>query len=36
MKILVMGFTPFGGELINPSWEAVKRLPERVGEDAKK
>ena len=34
MKILVMGFTPFGGELINPSWEAVKRLPERIGEMA--
>ena len=32
MKILVTGFTPFGGEQINPSWEAVKRLPERVGE----
>ena len=32
MKVLVTGFTPFGGEQINPSWEAVKRLPERVGE----
>lgn len=32
MKILATGFTPFGGEQINPSWEAVKRLPERVGE----
>ena len=21
MKILVTGFTPFGGEQINPSWE---------------
>ena len=32
MKILVTGFAPFGGEQINPSWEAVKRLPERIGE----
>ena len=32
MKILVTGFTPFGGEQINPSWEAVKRLPEHIGE----
>lgn len=26
MKIIVTGFDPFGGEPINPSWEAVKRL----------
>lgn len=32
MKILVTGFTPFGGERINPSWEAVRRLPDRIGE----
>ena len=32
MKILVTGFTPFGGEQINPSWEAVKHLPDRIGE----
>ena len=25
MKILMTGFDPFGGEKINPSWEAVKR-----------
>ena len=31
MKILVTGFTPFGGEKINPSWEAVRRLPDRIG-----
>jgi pyroglutamyl-peptidase len=26
MTILVTGFEPFGGEPINPSWEAVRRL----------
>lgn len=31
MKILVTGFTPFGGEQINPSWEAARRLPNRIG-----
>ena len=31
MKILVTGFTPFGGEQIIPSWEAVRRLPNRIG-----
>lgn len=25
MKILLTGFDPFGGEKINPSWEAVKK-----------
>ena len=30
MKILVTGFDPFGGEKINPSIEAVKRLPEEI------
>jgi pyroglutamyl-peptidase len=29
---LVTGFDPFGGEKINPAWEAVKQLPDRVGE----
>ena len=28
MKILITGFAPFGGEAINPSWEAVSKLPE--------
>ena len=31
MKILFTGFEPFGGEATNPSWEAVSRLPERIG-----
>ena len=31
-KILVTGFDPFGGESINPAWEAVKRLPDAVGD----
>lgn len=30
MKILVSGFDPFGGETINPSIEAVKRLPDSI------
>ena len=31
-KLLITGFDPFGGEKINPAWEAVKQLPDRVGE----
>ena len=31
MKILVTGFEPFGGETVNPSFEAVRRLPPRIG-----
>ena len=30
-KVLITGFDPFGGESINPSWEAVKQLPDRIG-----
>src|SRR5829696_5142291 len=30
MKILVTGFDPFDGQPINPSWEAVRRLPDTV------
>ena len=31
-KLLITGFEPFGGESINPSWEAVERLPKEIGE----
>ena len=31
MKALVTGFEPFGGDTINASLEAVRRLPARVG-----
>lgn len=30
MKVLVTGFEPFGGEKINPSFEAVKLLPDSI------
>lgn len=30
-KLLITGFDPFGGENINPSWEAVKALPDTIG-----
>ena len=33
-KLLITGFEAFGGETINPSWEAVARLPETIGEYA--
>ena len=31
-RLLITGFDPFGGADINPSWQAVSRLPETVGE----
>lgn len=31
-KLLITGFDPFGGETINPSWEAVKGLPVHIGD----
>jgi pyroglutamyl-peptidase len=30
MKILVTGFDPFGGEKVNPAFEAVKLLPDNI------
>ena len=33
-KLLITGFDPFGGEAINPAWEAVKLLPETIGQYA--
>ena len=30
-KLLITGFDPFGGEALNPSWEAVKLLPDKIG-----
>ena len=29
-KMLITGFAPFGGADVNPSWQAVSRLPDRV------
>ena len=31
-ELLITGFEPFGGQLVNPSWEAAAALPEYVGE----
>ena len=31
-KLLITGFEPFGGETINPSWEAVKQLPNIIND----
>lgn len=31
-KLLITGFDPFGGESINPAWQAVSRLPDEIGE----
>ena len=30
--LLITGFDPFGGETVNPSWEAVSRLPATIGD----
>lgn len=32
LKVLVTGFDPFGGESINPAYEAVKRMKDKIGE----
>ena len=31
-RLLITGFDPFGGESVNPAWEAVKLLPETIGD----
>ena len=31
-KLLITGFDPFGGASINPAWEAVKLLPDQIGD----
>lgn len=31
MRVMATGFEPFGGDKINPSWEAVRALPDRIG-----
>ncbi len=33
-KLLITGFDPFGGATVNPAWQAVKQLPEQIGEYA--
>ena len=30
--LIITGFDPFGGETVNPSWEAVRCLPDTVGD----
>ncbi len=30
MKVLITGFTPFGGEDINPAYEAIKGLEDTI------
>lgn len=31
MKVLITGFDPFGGESVNPAYEAIKLLPDEIG-----
>ena len=31
-RLLITGFDPFGGQPVNPSWEAVRRLPNEIGD----
>ena len=31
-RLLITGFAPFGGDKVNPSWQAVQALPDTVGE----
>ena len=30
-KVLITGFDPFGGESMNPAYEAVKGLQDKIG-----
>ena len=30
-RLLITGFAPFGGDKLNPSWQAVSALPDTVG-----
>lgn len=30
MKVLITGFDPFGGESINPGWEAIKKMKDNI------
>ena len=30
--LIITGFDPFGGETVNPAWEAVRRLPDTLGD----
>lgn len=32
--LLITGFEPFGGQSVNPSWEAVRLLPDTIGDMA--
>lgn len=31
-RLLITGFDPFGGASVNPAWEAVKLLPDTIGD----
>ena len=31
-KLLITGFDPFGGAQVNPAWEAVRLLPDEIGD----
>ena len=31
-RLLITGFAPFGGDKVNPSWQAVQALPDRGGD----
>lgn len=31
-RLLITGFDPFGGATVNPAWQAVKLLPDKIGD----